>query len=499
MNNFRNQIVAIGVISIILFSSCKRHEEEYPTEINGIEFRDITIIGAGISGLTCGYHLNQRKKSFMILEKTNRVGGRAISGMKNNFTYAKGAEYLGKPESVLSGMIKGLGLSPKEIPSPMDAYYDGSNFYYGTKGIERYMIGLSNVSTYKRWVQLLLNEGNEYDDIPYIEYNNYAKELDNISAEQWLVQNGFSAYVNKYNVASRGLFGAALSEISALSLIPEAAFDFDEDDLADINGNFDINNEYGEAAAEESESYTFTKGLTELTDALGAAMSTKIRLSSNVYKISKDGDYYLTEYYDVNGVSRKLLSNKIVLAIPAPLALALGNEIISDERKALIEQIQFSSYATVALFSNTPIFNKAFDLAVPNNYFFTDLYDATWVQRHFDKSLSSDTYIISAYIAPQTYTDHAIDKMSDSELLENVYKDLVKIFPDAKNQITGHDIQHFPYAYPVMTLGAYERLIKLYNLNKGTVLLAGDSMIYPTFEAAVESGYQAARTLINKK
>ena len=46
-----------------------------------------------------------------------------------------------------------------------------------------------------------------------------------------------------------------------------------------------------------------------------------------------------------------------------------------------------------------------------------------------------------------------------------------------------------------MTLGAYRRLRRLHELNAGNLMLAGDYMIYPTFEAAVESGALAANKL----
>ena len=50
----------------------------------------------------------------------------------------------------------------------------------------------------------------------------------------------------------------------------------------------------------------------------------------------------------------------------------------------------------------------------------------------------------------------------------------------------------FPLAYPVMAPGAYKRLIRLNEITDGRVLLAGDYMIYPSFEAAADSGDFAA-------
>ncbi len=59
--------------------------------------------------------------------------------------------------------------------------------------------------------------------------------------------------------------------------------------------------------------------------------------------------------------------------------------------------------------------------------------------------------------------------------------------------ITGYEFKRFSYAYPVMTPGAYSRLPTLHQLNDDSrLILAGDYMIYPTFEAAADSGELAA-------
>lgn len=457
------------------------------------EHHETVIVGAGISGLTCAYHL--KNKDFHILEKNDVVGGRTISGLHNNLVYAKGTEYLGMPEKELSKMIKGLGLSIKEIPSPMDAYFDGKEFYYGSDGLARYLISGSSPSTYKKFVSLLLSENKSYEEVPDLVYNSHVRDLDHISAQNWLLNNSIpNIYLDKYNVACRGLFGASLQEISAYSFIPEAAFDYDEDDLNYTSESFDVEQEYANSQKENSESYTFVRGLTELTNALGNRFASKISLNCTVTKIEQEESHYIITYRNKNGDEKVMTANKIVLSVPAPIAIQIAPTLITGRKKEIMQQIEYSSYATVALFSEIPIFNKAFDLAVPDNYFFTDIYDATWVQRYYDK-VTPNEYIISLYIAPQTYKDHSLNTMNDSDILNNIYNDLNKVFPEGSSRVTGYEVEHFQYAYPVMTLGAYERLIELMKLNIGTFILAGDYTIYPTFESAFDSGYMAAESL----
>lgn len=507
MTGKKIKLIALGLVVCFALGGCTEKGGNSSTlDDDTVEKHDVIVIGGGIAGLTSGYYL--RNEDVLVLEKKGAVGGRTISAMNKSFTYAKGTEYLGTPENPLTQMINELNLEPKEIPSPMDAYFDGDSFYYGTDGIRRYLINNSSMEDYMNFTSLLSDEYDIYDEIPDIEYNEVAEKLDYLSASQWLRKNGIpDVFVKKYNVSSKGLFGANMEEISALSFIPEAAYDYEgevneklsTEDYLNYNEE-DLEQEYADAKNEKSGSYSFEKGLTELTDELGKVLGEKVRLNSTVISVKKTDKGYNVIYMDGDKKEHSIFTNKVVLAVPAPEALKIASSVLSKERKELMETVEYSSYATVALFSETPIFNKAFDLAVPDEYYFTDVYDATWVERAYNKEKqNAKEYIASVYVAPKSGKDHTLDSISDEELLKNIYADLDRIFPNASSKVTGYDIEKFPYAYPIMSTGAYKRLLSLDRLNHGSLILAGDYMVYPTFEAAVQSGHLAAKRILEMK
>ena len=87
-------------------------------------------------------------------------------------------------------------------------------------------------------------------------------------------------------------------------------------------------------------------------------------------------------------------------------------------------------------------------------------------------------------------------ELSDKELLSRVLASLDKVLPGSSAKVTGHEITRFRYGFPVMTPGSYQRMMKLDKIDGEGLILAGDYLIYPTFEAAASSGYLAAEKAI---
>ncbi len=459
--------------------SRKKNNKEY----------DVIIVGAGIAGLTSAYYLSQ-KYHIKVLEKNNRVGGRAVTSVYNGLSYAKGTEYLGKLSGPLKQIAKQLKVKPVQIPSPMDAHYFNNKFYYGDEGIALMFIRNSSLKQFNNFALTMLKYASQYKEIPELNLKSSIAELDNISTEQWFRKMKLPAiYYDRFNTASRGLFGANLSEISALSFIPEAAFDYEG--FEKITDADDLTNK-AVKGRDNTDSYTFKTGITEITNAIAKHLGSKIRLNSRVISVKRKNKRYIIQYKQ-NGKMKQLTAKLLILATPAPVTLKIAKQALTNEQAEILTQVPYANYITVALYSQTPIFTKAFDLAVPDKFFFTDVYDSTWVQKFYDRSLTNKKkYIVGVYIAPKSYKDKKLLALSDKQILSKVYKDLEKIFPGARTKVSGYDIHRFQYAYPIMTIGAYQRLTKLHRISKDPLFLAGDYMIYPTFEAAADSGYLAA-------
>ncbi|QJB55973.1 FAD-dependent oxidoreductase [Pseudodesulfovibrio sp. zrk46] len=452
--------------------------------------KDCVIIGGGVSGFTAAYLL--RDRNVLLLEAESGFGGRTISGIHNDWYYPEGTEYLGKPDGVLAEIIENLNLDLIEIPSPMDQIWRDGKFYSGGSGRIKMLTRKGGVNAFNRFLKALKDVAAHYEEVPDYDPNGELARLDEITCKQWFDELRLpDVYAETYNVTFRGLFGANIDEVSALGAFAEIFFDFegmdhplDQEDIDEIIRDKD---------SEGSGSYSFRHGIAEVIEALAKFMGDRAQHSSRVISVTGNDEDGYEVVYQHEGVEKTVGAQSVIFSTPMPVTKAIGAQLLPLNQQSLMNLVPYAQFVTAAIFSDEPIYTDAFDLAVPDGWFVTDVYDCTWMQKKLGEKHKG--YVASMYIGPHTYKDTSLVGMSDADLLENSYKDLQNIWPDIRDKVKGYDIHRFEYAYPVMTPGAYGRLTKLWSMFNGGVQIAGDGMIYPTFEAAVQAGTIAARRI----
>ena len=467
-------------------------EKSTASQTNGIltdVILDVIIVGGGIAGMTAAYQL--KDYNILVLEKRSTVGGKTFSGKYKDFTYAKGTEYLGKLEGPLKRIVKELNLTVREIPYPADIHFHNGKYFYGDMGKALMLAKKSSIAEFNSFVSAIQWVYRSYEDIPDLDMESKIARLDKISARQWFEEKKFpEIYADTYNVTFKGLFGATIDEISALSALTEIAFDYEGEEK--IESFSELRND-SKPGKYNTGMYSFDNGIAEIPLAIAERLGSKVQVNSKVVSVKEKDDVYFVTYENQYGKENTYQAHAVILAVPAPVTLNIANKVLSNEQIEIIEKVSYAPYLTVALFSEEPIFNKGFDLAVPDGMFFTDVYDGTWTERYYNKHLKDKkAFVTTIYIAPESYKDRSILSMPEEKILSTLYKDMGKIFPGVKDKVKDYEIIRFNFAYPVMTPGAYKRLTRLHEITKDGLLLAGDYMIYPTFEAAAVSGVLAA-------
>ncbi len=457
---------------------------------------DCIIVGGGISGLSAANRLGPHG-DVLVLEAGERTGGRVLSGQWNGWSYAKGAGYLGRPEGGFARMVDDLGLAPIEIPAPLDVYLRDGRSWAGDRGRARLLVEKGGVSPFNRLLLALYEISESYEWAPDHDPRGVLGRYDRMSCFDWFRELRLPPiYFDVFNVASRGLFGVSLKEVSALGAFEELAFDFAG--MKPLGQASDL--ESGNSLDAPSGAYTFPGGISSVTSALTRRLGERCLTSTPVDKIDRWGrDGFAITSTGVDGARRQFRSRSVIVAVPAPIAVRIAGPVLKTEQAALLTEIRFSDYAMVTVFSDEPLIEKGFDVAVADGLIFTDIYDRTWVERRTGAGNSGRTGYVTAFtVAAPIARRGAILDMSDDALVAACLKDFVRIEPGWKGAITGHDVHRFRHAYPIMGIGAYERLARLHDTLSGTIQMAGDGMIYPTVEGAVDAGFLAADRILHR-
>ncbi len=83
------------------------------------ERRDVVVIGAGVSGLATAWHL--RDRGVLVLEETERVGGRIRSERRGDTWLNFGAHVYGGEGTATDRLLRGLGVTALPLPGQLAA------------------------------------------------------------------------------------------------------------------------------------------------------------------------------------------------------------------------------------------------------------------------------------------------------------------------------------------------------------------------------------------
>ena len=476
----------IILICMMLFTSSfsSTFAAEVPINTN----HDIIIVGGGMSGLTAAFFLHDY--DVKVLERSAWIGGRDVSNSFTTFSYTSPES---TPRSALSKMIDGLDFEILEVPSPIRAYFENDQYFYGSDGLALHLIGESSVGEYNRFVMVVQTVFRQYHRIPNLILTGDLADLDNLTAQQWIDRNNFpTVFAEWLNGLARSHFGSSLEEISALSLIadigPEFAVVEPVQDIHALENSPEVGrvktNRWGFADAEQARQ--------KMTDFFGD----QIQLNSSVTTIERINEIYIVTYEDAAGQSHTLTSKAVILAVPASIAPRLAPTLFDEEQQDILYQIAYRSYVMVQLTGGEPWFTNAMDVSFPKGARFTDIYDDTWMTRFYNSTSVTDTYSWTIFVSPYNQAETELLDADDEGIMIQVYGDLETFFPDFDRNATEYSVERISNVDPIMTVGSYSRLLRLHEITNGGCILSGDFTVFPDFEGMIDSGYLAAQKTI---
>jgi len=205
-------------------------------------------------------------------------------------------------------------------------------------------------------------------------------------------------------------------------------------------------------------------------------------LNSRVMSV-KSGSDVRVEYEDQTG--RKTLSAKsVILAVPPSVVLRIVDNLDSDKKEALAA-VPFGSYIVVHFICRKNFWAHKIKGGYLNcaTTVFADILDSTRGQK-------GKGGILTCFIAgPEA---RRLIDASDSAIVAEVERDLGRVFPGAREEITEHLITRWREGIPYFHPG-YGQLIQVLQQPQGRLFFCGDYTEGAGIHDAVVSGLRSSK------
>ncbi|GIW72823.1 MAG: hypothetical protein KatS3mg102_2365 [Planctomycetota bacterium] len=460
---------------------------------------EVAVVGGGFAGVAAAALLAGEDYDVVLLEKEAVAGGRARAGVRDGWQYARGVSYIGRPEGTLRRLFQLAKLEPVRVPPPVGALFAGGQLLRGRAAVE-YLLGGEPGARRRRLERLDERLGQLARAVERDPWQPGRRALrhDRTSLAELLGRLEAPAPLVRYlDGQMRGIFGASLAELSALYAAPEAYFELPEADEPPGDPGAAERPEHPDDAL-----YTLPETLGELPRRLGARLGERARLGAEVRELRWDAEArrFGVHWVESGGEQRRLRARAVVLAVPAPVALALARELLVPEVAGALARVRYAPYVTVNLFSPRPLMTAAWDLSCLDTAF-TDLYDATRVQaRARGVPEAERPGILGVYVPGAHAADRSWVEMEEGRLLARLFADLERVLGrQVRHEVEGWDVARFGLAFPVFYPGYHAEVLgplAAPAARAGAPLyLAGDYACYPTVEGAVASAERAAEAL----
>lgn len=364
----------------------------------------ITILGGGISGLTCAYELHKHNIPFRLLEASNRVGGLIQSKKVDGYLLEFGANSTFNEEA-LSSLCKEIGLQPITA-KPVSK----NRFVYKNNKINTLPSGpLSFIScsffSWKAKLAIL----KEYKHKPQ-------HAIQNESVSDFFLRH-FNQEIVDYAVDPfvSGIYANSPDTLSIEECFPKLV-EYEKEYGSIIKG-FAKNKTKGK----RREIISFKNGLQELPNAIHKHIHEHVQLNTEVKSISKQGENWAIETEN-NSYESKYIIN----CLPPHITSKLFSSIHSEFSNA-VAAIQSPTIAMVHTVFDKQDFEKelnGFGCLIPSKER-NVIAGSIWSSSIFENRCSENEVLLTNIVTNNTQNILASD---DKTLSNAVISDLQKIF-----------------------------------------------------------------------
>jgi oxygen-dependent protoporphyrinogen oxidase len=437
---------------------------------------DAVVVGGGIAGLTAAWAL--RDRNALVLEASDRVGGRIWSEPRGEYWLNFGAHVFGSATSATGDLLSSLGVDARAVPGRLAAA--ALNGKIVSRGpVELFPVRLpmpvrSRIALVRAGVKLRLAV-REYARLAApIPGEDPAERQARMLA--FLDDRSFTEFIGPLPADVDALFRSTLTRSSG-----------EPEQLAAGYGVGYFHLVWNRA---EGLSRTIMGGSSRLIEALATELGPRVITSASATSVATDGDGVVVRYRQ-KGAERELRTRTAVVATPAYVT----REIIPalpEETRAALAAITYGPYVVGAFSTNertrTP-WDEIYALATPRRSF-SMLFNTVNVLRA--EGARSPGGSLMVYAAAQRARD--LGGLDDAEVADRFLADLHDLYPHARGVVEDVVIRRWERGLPYPQPGR-SALQPALTRSLAPIHLAGDYLGTWYTETAVQTAIRAARAI----
>ncbi|RJG40423.1 FAD-dependent oxidoreductase [Mesorhizobium sp. DCY119] len=438
---------------------------------------DVIIIGGGPSGLSAAWELRERK--ILVLEKTQRLGGRLYSMTRGDYWLNLGGHLFPPPGSHMRNILHSIGLDVLKIPGNKFAIWWGGKVYKPKavsalpltmsmsirERLSMISIGLRMLKAVKGWQTAMLTVDGE---------NNQRRRA---RVARYMADLSFRDFIGKAPRRVEALFQSAARRAAA--------------EMEDQNAGVGVSL-FGAVWAGKGDSMALNLdgGSGRFGERMMQLLGDRVRYHTTVKSVTKTGDR-ISVVFETDGREQMLTAAQVVVAVPAYQAAEIVRDLPADVKKTL-DAVQYGPFPTMGIIT---------DELGPMPY--DDIYAITTPEASFDMFFNHANPLRNGPRKPggslMVYSGgapaRALLKRTDEEIRDIYLADVLKMFPQLKGHIKETIVQRWVPGNTYRPAGFnFEPMLAYCERDDVDIHFAGDYFAeIGNMEIATGTGHEAAK------
>jgi protoporphyrinogen oxidase len=442
--------------------------------------KKVVIIGAGCAGLSAAYTLKKKGVDFVVLEASDRVGGRVGNKSQYGFTYGTGAAMTEPQWKTTFSYLTELGLTDKVYPveNQCYAFWNRGKKHFLLLGKDTkifdllrfrgmpfitYIQALKFFSAIKKYIDSLTKGSHDFSNLA---------EISNTSTAEFGLKHGGAEVVNR--ILNPFLGTMTLARATDVSVAHPIAL------LSLMKGMCYLDG-----------------GLGILIDALYEKVKDEVLLSTPVNKV-------VIENGRVKGVETPdsfIEADQVICATDA----VLTRQIIPDLPESMRKPLETCKYSTTYNYifglekKVVPDYYLSLMIPASENSILSTIFDEN--SKAFGRRGPDGGGLVHAFTAG--WHDDELTVLSEEARTRRVIQEIQKYFPDFPDQPLFTDVIRYERAINLEAPGqfvAIQDLLKNHMHDVKGLFLAGEYLfLIASTEGALATGEEAAQRILNER